>query len=109
MRQFAARPCRAAGSRPTSSRVLDELGYRGVLHQPARLVAPRRPAARDARASRCGAGMQPEDFAAIADGAPRALWGLQAVEAAKNAAKACLGHGGWQRLRAPLLALRERL
>jgi hypothetical protein len=53
--------------------------------------------------------METEDFAAIADGAPRSLWSLQAVEAAKNAAKACLGHGGWQRLRAPLLALRERL
>ena len=53
--------------------------------------------------------MQAEEFGAIANGAPRSLWSLQAVEAAKNAAKACLGHGGWQRLRAPLLALRERL
>jgi hypothetical protein len=34
---------------------------------------------------------------------------MQAVEAAKNAAKACLGRDTWQRLRAPLLALRERV
>jgi peptidoglycan/xylan/chitin deacetylase (PgdA/CDA1 family) len=54
-------------------------------------------------------GLEPEEFVAIVDGAPRALWRMQAVEAAKNAAKRCLGNGGWQRLRAPLLALRERV
>ena len=50
-----------------------------------------------------------EDFATIANAAPRALWRMQAVEVAKNAAKACLGVHGWQRLRAPLLALKERV
>jgi len=54
-------------------------------------------------------GMVPDDFVAIAAAAPRALWRLTAVDVAKNVAKACLGHGGWQRLRAPLLALRERM
>jgi peptidoglycan/xylan/chitin deacetylase (PgdA/CDA1 family) len=50
-----------------------------------------------------------EDFATIANAEPRALWRLQAIEAAKNAAKACLGVHGWQRLRTPLLALKERV
>lgn len=54
-------------------------------------------------------GMVVEEFAAIVNAEPRALWRMQAVEAAKNAAKAWLGTDGWQRLRAPLLALRERL
>ena len=36
----------------------------------------------------------------------RALWRLQAIEAAKNAAKVCLGSGRWQRLRDPLLGIR---
>ena len=53
-------------------------------------------------------GMLVEDFAAVLNSTPRALWRMQAIEAAKNAAKACLGRGGWQRLRAPLLARRER-
>jgi hypothetical protein len=53
--------------------------------------------------------MDSQMFASIAHGAPRALWALQAVETAKNAAKACLGLGGWRRLRTPLLVLRERL
>jgi len=53
--------------------------------------------------------MVSDDFIAIAAAAPRALWRLAAVDVAKNVAKACLGHGGWQRLRAPLLALRERM
>jgi len=53
-------------------------------------------------------GMVADDFAAIAAGAPRALWGLQAIEAAKNVAKTWLGLSGWKRLRTPLLALRER-
>jgi len=51
-------------------------------------------------------GMLVEEFAAILNAEPRALWRLQAVEAAKNAAKACLGVTRWQRLRAPLLARR---
>ena len=51
-------------------------------------------------------GMTAEEFLAIANAEPRTLWRLQAVEAAKNAAKRCLGTGAWQRLRAPLLGLR---
>ena len=54
-------------------------------------------------------GMLIEEFASIVNADRRALWRMQAIEAAKNAAKACLGVGGWQRLRAPLLALRERV
>ena len=54
-------------------------------------------------------GMTVEEFAGIVKAEPRALWRMQAVEAAKNAAKACLGVHGWQRLRAPLLALKERV
>jgi peptidoglycan/xylan/chitin deacetylase (PgdA/CDA1 family) len=54
-------------------------------------------------------GLLVEEFASILNGERRALWRMQAVEAAKNAAKACLGQNGWQRLRAPLLAFRERV
>ena len=54
-------------------------------------------------------GMLVEEFTSIINAEPRALWRMQAVEAAKNAAKACLGVQGWQRLRAPLLALKERV
>jgi len=54
-------------------------------------------------------GLVPEEFASIVNGEARSLWRMQAVEAAKNAAKACLGVDGWQRLRAPLLALKERV
>jgi peptidoglycan/xylan/chitin deacetylase (PgdA/CDA1 family) len=93
---------------PDFEAVLDELGYRvfctsrvGWWHPGDRPLAMPRVAVRR--------GMEPDEFAAIAAGTPRALWGQLAVEAAKNAAKACLGHGGWQRLRRPLLALRERL
>jgi hypothetical protein len=50
-----------------------------------------------------------DEFLSILRAEPRALWRLQAIEAAKNAAKACLGASGWQRLRTPLLALRERV
>jgi len=93
---------------PGFESVLEELGYRAFCtsrlawwHPGDRPLAIPRVAVRR--------GMEPEDFGAIAAGSPRALWGLQAVEVAKNAAKACLGHGGWQRVRAPLLAWRERL
>jgi peptidoglycan/xylan/chitin deacetylase (PgdA/CDA1 family) len=51
-------------------------------------------------------GMPIDVFAAIANAEGRALWWLQAVEAAKNTVKACVGRGGWARLRAPLLRLR---
>jgi peptidoglycan/xylan/chitin deacetylase (PgdA/CDA1 family) len=54
-------------------------------------------------------GMLVEDFSAVLNAAPRALWRMQAIEAAKNAVKVCLGMRGWQRLREPLLALRERI
>jgi hypothetical protein len=53
-------------------------------------------------------GLEVEEFAAILNAEPRALWRMQVVDAAKNAAKVCLGVSGWQRLRTPLLALRER-
>ena len=54
-------------------------------------------------------GLLPEEFVTLVNTERRALWRMQALEAAKNAAKACLGVGGWQRLRAPLLALKERV
>ena len=50
-------------------------------------------------------GMAVEEFAAIVDAERGALWRLRTVEAVKNAAKACLGRRGWNRLRAPLLEL----
>ncbi len=88
--------------------VLDELGYRvfctsrvGWWYPGGDALAMPRVAVRR--------GMLVEEFVAIVNAEPRALWRMQAVEAAKNAAKACLGVGGWQRLRAPLLALRERV
>jgi peptidoglycan/xylan/chitin deacetylase (PgdA/CDA1 family) len=51
-------------------------------------------------------GMATEEFGAIAAAEARSLWRLQAIDKAKNLAKACLGVEGWKRLRAPLLALR---
>jgi peptidoglycan/xylan/chitin deacetylase (PgdA/CDA1 family) len=54
-------------------------------------------------------GMPVEEFSAIVNTEPRALWRMQAVEAAKNAAKACLGVHGWQRVRSRLLAIQERV
>jgi peptidoglycan/xylan/chitin deacetylase (PgdA/CDA1 family) len=93
---------------PGLEAVLDELGYRafctsrvGWWHPGDRPLAIPRVAVRR--------GMVSDDFVAIAAAAPRALWRLTAVDVAKNVAKACLGQGGWQRLRAPLLALRERM
>jgi len=92
---------------PDCERVLAELDYRAFCTS---RVGWWRPGDRPLAIPRVGIrrGMEPADFAAIASAEPRALWTLQAVDAAKNAAKACLGHAGWQRLRAPLLALRER-
>jgi peptidoglycan/xylan/chitin deacetylase (PgdA/CDA1 family) len=97
------------GWEPPSFRpVLRELGYRvfctsrvGWWYPGADPLAMPRVAVRR--------GIALDDFAAIVNGEPRALWRMQAVEAAKNAAKACLGREGWQRLRAPLLALKERV
>ncbi len=51
-------------------------------------------------------GMPIDELTAILNAEPRALWTLQAVEAAKNAAKACLGRRGWNVLRTPLMRLR---
>lgn len=50
-----------------------------------------------------------EAVAAIADGEARALWRMQAVEAAKDVVKRCIGRRGWTRLREPILALKEHL
>jgi peptidoglycan/xylan/chitin deacetylase (PgdA/CDA1 family) len=93
---------------PHCEPILAELGYHafctsrvGWWHPGDRPLAIPRVAVRR--------GMAAEDFVAIAAGAPRALWGLQAIDAAKNVAKACLGLEGWKRLRTPLLSLRERL
>ena len=88
--------------------VLDELGYRAFCNS---RVAWWHPGDRPLAIPRVAVrrGMVSDDFIAIAAAAPRALWRLTAVDVAKNVAKACLGHGGWQRLRAPLLALRERM
>jgi peptidoglycan/xylan/chitin deacetylase (PgdA/CDA1 family) len=85
--------------------VLEDLGYRvfctsrtGWWHPGDRpLAVPRVAAVR---------GMPIEDFAAIVNAEPRALWRPQMIDAAKNVAKACLGRRGWAFLRAPLLKLR---
>lgn len=50
-----------------------------------------------------------EEFGEIVLALPRALWKLQAVDGLKSLVKSWVGTGGWQRLRAPLLALRYRL
>ena len=69
VRPFAARRCRAAGSRRDFESVLDELGLpRSSAPAGVGWWHPGDSPAGDARASRCGAGWQPEDFAAIADG-----------------------------------------
>jgi hypothetical protein len=54
-------------------------------------------------------GLAVDEFMAIADTHPRALWRLQAIEGAKGVAKRLLGVRGWGWLREPLLALRERV
>jgi len=90
---------------PTLSSVLREIGYRVFCTSrpgwwypgDAPLSVPRVAAT---------LGMPIEDFAAIANGEPRALWRLQAIEAAKNTVKACVGRRGWNLLRAPLLRFR---
>lgn len=85
--------------------VLEDLGYRvfctsrtGWWHPGDHpLAVPRVAAVR---------GMPIEDFAAIVNAEPRALWRPQMIDAAKNVAKAFLGRRGWAALRAPLLKLR---
>jgi peptidoglycan/xylan/chitin deacetylase (PgdA/CDA1 family) len=93
---------------PGVGEILQDLGYRvfctsrvGWWYPGGRaLQMPRVPVQRQ---------MTPDEFATIAQGEPRALWRLQAVDGAKNLVKSWVGTGGWQRLRAPLLALRYRL
>ena len=90
---------------PHLETILEELGYRvfctsrvGWWHPGDRpLSIPR---------VRASADLPVERFAAIVDGAPRSLWGIQAVEAAKGVVKLCLGRRGWNRLRTPFLRLR---
>jgi peptidoglycan/xylan/chitin deacetylase (PgdA/CDA1 family) len=90
---------------PHTEPVLAELGYRvfctsrvGWWHPGDRPLAMPR--------VRASADLSVERFVAIVDGAPRALWSIQAVEAAKNAVKACVGRRGWNRIRTPFLRLR---
>jgi peptidoglycan/xylan/chitin deacetylase (PgdA/CDA1 family) len=93
---------------PDFQPVLRDLGYRvfctsriGWWYPGASTLAmPRVPVRR---------GLAVDDIGAIAAGEARALWRMQSVELVKNAVKRCLGAGGWQRLRAPLLSLRERV
>ena len=90
---------------PAMKPVLESLGYRvfctsrvGWWHPGNEPLAVPRIAVRQ--------GMPLEVFAAIANAERQALWSLQAIELVKNTVKACLGRGGWARLRAPLLRLR---
>ena len=89
---------------PLLEPVLRELGYRvfctsrvGWWHPGDAPLAVPRVAAHP--------GMPIEDFAAILNAEPRALWRLQMEQAAKDAVKACLGRRGWAALRTPLLRL----
>ena len=92
---------------PALREVLQELGYRAFCTSRVAWWYPGGDALAMPRVA-VRRGMLPEEFVAIANAGRRTLWRMQAVEAAKNAAKACLGVGGWQRLRAPILALKER-
>jgi peptidoglycan/xylan/chitin deacetylase (PgdA/CDA1 family) len=90
---------------PVLEPVLRELGYRvfctsrvGWWHPGDAPLAVPRVAVRP--------GMPIEEFVAILNAEPRALWTLQALDVAKNAAKACLGRRGWNRLRTPLMRFR---
>jgi len=90
---------------PALEPVLRELGYRafctsrvGWWHPGDAPLAMPRVAVRR--------GMPIDEFAAIVNAEPRALWTMQAIDAAKNAAKACLGRRGWNVLRTPLMRLR---
>ncbi len=90
---------------PRMEPVLAALGYRvfctsrvGWWYPGSRPLLMRRIAVRQ--------GMAVEDFTAILNAERRVLWRLQAIEAGKNVAKACLGRRGWAALRAPILRLR---
>lgn len=93
---------------PALRPVLEELGYRAFCNS---RVAWWHPGGDPLSIPRIAVrrGMLVEEFAAIVNAERRALWRMQAIEVAKNAAKSWLGVEGWQRLRAPLLALRERV
>ena len=93
---------------PALREVLRELGYRAFCNS---RVAWWYPGGDPLSIPRIAIrrGMPIEEFGAIVNAEPRALWRMQAVEAAKNAAKACLGVHGWQRVRSRLLALQERV
>jgi peptidoglycan/xylan/chitin deacetylase (PgdA/CDA1 family) len=90
---------------PALEPILRELGYRVFCNS---RVAWWRPGDSPLAMPRVSIrrGLPLEEFVAILNGEPRALWMLQAVDAAKNAAKVCLGRRGWNRLRAPLLRSR---
>ena len=93
---------------PALRPVLEELGYRAFCTS---RVAWWRPGGDPLAIPRIAVrrGMLPDEFLTLVNAERRALWRMQTVEAAKNAVKACLGAGGWQRLRAPLLSLKERV
>jgi peptidoglycan/xylan/chitin deacetylase (PgdA/CDA1 family) len=106
-------PVRAAslprGSEPREfRRVLAQLGYRAFCTSRVGWWYPGSDALLVPRVA-VRRGMPIETVAAIAAGEPRALMRMQAVEAAKNVVKRCIGRRGWSTLRAPILALREHL
>lgn len=93
---------------PGCEAVLHELGYRvfctsrvGWWYPGSRPLAMPRVVVRR--------GLSADEFMAIANAEPGALWRLQAIEGAKGMVKRVLGVEGWGRLRGPLLALRERV
>jgi peptidoglycan/xylan/chitin deacetylase (PgdA/CDA1 family) len=90
---------------PGLGAILTELGYRAFCTS---RVGWWHPGDEPLTMPRVGVrhGMPVEEFLAIANAERRALWRLQAIDVAKNAAKVCLGSGGWQRLRTPLLGMR---
>jgi peptidoglycan/xylan/chitin deacetylase (PgdA/CDA1 family) len=92
---------------PDLEPVLRDLGYRAFCTS---RVAWWQPGGSPFAIPRVGVrhGLPPEDFLAIVDAERRALWRLQATDAAKSAVKSWLGAAGWQRMRTPLLALRYR-
>jgi peptidoglycan/xylan/chitin deacetylase (PgdA/CDA1 family) len=90
---------------PMLEPILRELGYRAFCTSRVAWWRPGDPPLAMPRVS-IRRGLPLEEFVAIVNAEPRALWMLQAVDAAKNAAKACLGRRGWDRLRTPLLRSR---
>lgn len=93
---------------PHLDAVLGELGYRVFCTSRVGWWHPGDPPLAMPRV-RASLGMPVERFVAIADGQPRSLWGLQAMDVVKNVVKACLGRRGWNRIRTPFLRLRYGL